>query len=76
MAAMTKDELLVQVEDLKAEVQRLRDSLEHKDKLLDQCIQGLVEFNKIVYRSASEQHTNNQEQTDGCTLRETPPENP
>lgn len=72
----TKEELLAQVEDLKAENQRLRDSLEHTHKLLDQCIQGLVDFNRIVYRSNSEQTTNNQEQTDGSTLRQASPENP
>lgn len=53
---MTNDHLLSRIRELEDENQRLREALEHKDKLLDQAVQGLAEFNKMVFPSVEQKN--------------------
>lgn len=46
---MNKSELAARIKELESENQRLKESLEHRDKLLNEALKGLCEWNGLVF---------------------------
>ena len=56
---MTKDELLSRIRELEEENQRLRESLEHTNQLLNEAIKGLKEWNEQFWGARNDNSPQN-----------------
>ena len=61
---MNKAELVARIAELESENQRLKESLEYREKLLNEALKGLCEWNGLVFPN-KESDDANRETADG-----------